>query len=71
MPPGFAHGYVVCSELAQVEYKCTDIYHPEDEYGILWNDPEIGIEWGIDSPILSVKDKQQPLLKDVKENLFK
>ena len=70
-PPGFAHGYLVHSEHAEVEYKCTDIYHPEDDYGILWNDPEIGIEWGVEHPILSGKDKQQPLLKDVKEKLFK
>ena len=71
VPPGFAHGYVVRSDHAEVEYKCTDIYHPEDDYGILWNDPEIGIEWGVEHPILSGKDKQQPLLKDVKEKLFK
>ena len=71
VPPGFAHGYIVCSELAEVTYKCTDFYHPEDDYGILWNDPEIGIEWGVEHPILSEKDKQQPLLKDVKEKLYK
>ena len=71
VPPGFAHGYVVRSEHAEVEYKCTELYHPEDEYGILWNDPEIGIEWGVEYPILSEKDKQQPLLKDMKEKLYK
>ena len=71
VPPGFAHGYVVRSEQAEVEYKCTELYHPEDEYGILWNDPEIDIEWGIESPILSEKDKQQPLLKNMKDKLFK
>jgi len=71
VPPGFAHGYVVRSDNAEVEYKCTELYHPEDDYGILWNDPAIGIDWGIKNPILSEKDKQQPLLKDVKEILFK
>jgi len=67
VPPGFAHGYVVRSEQAEVEYKCTELYHPEDEYGILWNDPEIAIEWGVENPILSEKDKQQPLLINVKD----
>ena len=71
VPPGFAHGYVVRSDNAEVEYKCTELYHPEDDYGILWNDPAIGIDWGIENPILSEKDKQQPLLKDVKDILFK
>jgi len=71
VPPGFAHGYVVRSERAEVEYKCTELYHPEDDYGILWNDPAIGIDWGVESPILSEKDRYQPLLKDVKEILFK
>ena len=71
IPPGFAHGYTVYSEYAEVEYKCTELHHPEDDCGILWNDPEIGIEWGVEHPILSKKDKQQPLLKDVKEKLFK
>ena len=71
VPPGFAHGYMVRSDNAEVEYKCTELYHPEDDYGILWNDPAIGIDWGIENPILSEKDKQQPLLKDVKDILFK
>jgi len=70
VPSGFAHGYLVLSEHAEVEYKCTELYHPEDDYGILWNDPAIGIDWGIKNPILSEKDKQQPLLKEVKEKLF-
>lgn len=71
VPPGFAHGYVVRSENAEVEYKCTELYHSEDDYGIFWNDPEIGIDWGIENPILSKKDKEQPLLRDIKEKLFK
>ena len=71
VPPGFAHGYLVRSNYAEVQYKCTEIYHPEDDYGILWDDPEIGIDWGIEHPILSDKDIKQPLLKEVKGKLFK
>ena len=71
VPPGFAHGYVVYSDHAEVEYKCSELYHHEDDYGISWNDPEIAIDWGIENPILSDKDKSQPLLKDVREVLFK
>ena len=71
VPSGFAHGYVVCSESADVEYKCTELYHPEDDHGILWSDPEIGIDWVVKNPILSTKDREQPLLKDVKEKLYK
>ena len=71
VPPGFAHGYIVRSKHAEVTYKCTEFYHPEDDYGILWNDPKIGIDWGVEHPTLSGKDKQQPLLKDMNEKLFK
>lgn len=58
VPPGFAHGFLVLSEKAEFVYKCTDFYHPEDESGIAWNDPDIGIEWPtLDVPyILSEKD---------------
>lgn len=65
VPVGFAHGFCVVSDVAQVEYKVTDDYHPEDELGILWNDPEIGIEWPEDRPILSKKDAGSPPLADV------
>jgi dTDP-4-dehydrorhamnose 3,5-epimerase len=61
VPKGFAHGFLVLSEEAEFTYKCTDFYHPEDEGGILWNDPDLGIEWPI-SPdmeiITSEKDKK-------------
>ncbi|MFQ6047717.1 MAG: dTDP-4-dehydrorhamnose 3,5-epimerase [Gemmatimonadales bacterium] len=56
IPPGFAHGFCVPREESEVEYKCTDFYAPDDEYGIIWNDPRIGIEWPVDDPILSDKD---------------
>ena len=70
IPPGFAHGYLVLSNTAEVIYKCTELYHPEDEYGILWNDADIGIDWKIKNPILSNKDKLHPLLKDARNKLF-
>lgn len=64
---GFAHGFVVLSDEAEFVYKCTDFYHPGDEGGVLWNDPDIGIDWPIPDgmePILSEKDK---LWKGIKE----
>ena len=64
IPPGFAHGYCVLSEYAEIEYKCTDIYHPEDDRGILWDDPALNINWPVSMPILSVKDRNLHLLKD-------
>lgn len=67
VPRGFAHGFVVLSETATFAYKCDDFYHPEDEGGIIWNDPEVGIEWPFDGELfLSEKDKKQPLLNDSK-----
>lgn len=68
VPEGFAHGFLVLSEEAEFTYKCTDFYHPEDEGGILWNDPEMGVEWPISSDIpltFSEKDKNLPLFKDL------
>jgi dTDP-4-dehydrorhamnose 3,5-epimerase len=56
-PAGFARGFCVLSEFAEIQYKCTGIYNPKGESGILWNDPEIGIEWPVSNPILSEKDR--------------
>ena len=56
IPEGFAHGFVVLSETALFSYKCSDLFHPECERSILWNDPDIGIDWPVSSPILSTKD---------------
>ncbi len=65
IPRGFAHGFLVLSDYATFCYKCDEVYHPEDEGGIMWNDPEIGIEWPFTDNIqLSEKDTKQPLLKD-------
>ncbi len=65
IPRGFAHGFLVISEYATFCYKCDDVYHPEDEGGLMWNDPDIGIEWPFkDGICLSEKDSKQPFLRD-------
>lgn len=70
IPEGFAHGFSVLSDEADFFYKCTNYYDPQSEHGIQWNDPAIGIEWQISDPILSKKDQEYPLLKNMpKENL--
>ena len=66
IPEGFAHGYLVMSEKSIVSYKCTNLYNPNDEYGIKWNDRTIGIDWGNNSPTISNKDDNLPFLKDQK-----
>lgn len=63
VPPGYAHGFVVLSEVADFEYKCTDFYDASDEIGVRWDDPDIGIDWPIKTPRLSEKDSQLPLLE--------
>jgi len=65
IPGGFAHGFCVLSETADVIYKCTDLYTPGDEYGILWSDPTIDIVWPVENPGLSEKDAKSPRLNDV------
>ncbi|GAB6058814.1 dTDP-4-dehydrorhamnose 3,5-epimerase [Desulfonatronum parangueonense] len=71
VPPGFAHGFCVLSETADFLYKCTEYYAPEAERAIIWNDPNIGIDWPIVEPSLSAKDAAAPQLKDVpSEDLF-
>ncbi len=67
IPRGFAHGFLVLSEYAEFAYKCDDVYHPEDEGGIVWNDPDIGIEWpDTEGIILSEKDCRLPTLAESK-----
>jgi len=63
VPPGFAHGFQVLSETAEVMYKCTDEYSPKDERGIIWNDREINVTWPLPDPILSEKDRVNPPLR--------
>ena len=65
IPPGFAHGFLVMSDSADFEYKCTEYYHPEDQNCLMWNDPEVAIDWPINDPILSENDKRGLSLKDL------
>jgi dTDP-4-dehydrorhamnose 3,5-epimerase len=68
IPAGFAHGYCVVSDEAEVTYKCTALYDPEGEIAIAWNDPTIGVRWPVNAPLLSEKDRLAPRLADL-ENL--
>lgn len=72
VPKGFAHGYSVISETAEVFYKCDEFYHKETEGGIAWNDPELNIDWQIPADKINVsdKDKQHPLLKNCVHNFI-
>ena len=63
--PGFAHGYLVLSETAEFLYKCSNFYNPEYERGVAWNDADIGVNWGVESPILSAKDLRNPRLSKI------
>lgn len=65
IPPGYAHGFVVVSEIADFEYKCTDYYDPQAEAGVVWNDPDLRIAWPIEAPTLSDKDKRLPKLAEL------
>lgn len=69
VPPGFAHGFCVVSDVAEVEYKCTDFYDAADEIGFLWNDPDVGVVWPVAEPILSAKDTVAPRLSQILEKL--
>lgn len=66
IPPGYAHGFCVLSEVADFQYKCTDFYDPADEIGLIWNDPDVNIAWPIHTPLLSEKDQKLPYLRDLK-----
>lgn len=67
VPPGYAHGFCVLSEIADFQYKCTDYYHPEDEGAVLWNDPDLDIPWPVEQPLLSTKDMNNPTLRQLVE----
>jgi dTDP-4-dehydrorhamnose 3,5-epimerase len=70
VPEGFAHGFVVTSDEALFHYKCTDFYHPEAEGVIRWDDPSLGIDWPVDEPTLSDRDRTAPLLEEVPSERF-
>jgi dTDP-4-dehydrorhamnose 3,5-epimerase len=70
VPPGLLHGFCVLSDTAQVEYKCTAIYDASCDFSVRWNDPELAIPWPIADPVLSEKDRDAPLLRDVGERLL-
>jgi len=67
IPPGLAHGFLVLSDFADFEYKCTDFYYPEDEVTLLWNDPDLKIDWPSKTPIVSIKDSQGMSLSEIKD----
>ena len=69
IPAGFAHGFCVLSERVHVEYKCSDYYDPGHEIGIAWNDPQVGIRWPIERPVLSAKDAAAPRLAEILDRL--
>lgn len=65
IPVGFAHGFCVLSDTADVAYKCSSYYAPQDERGLAWNDPTIAIDWPVSDPILSARDQQHPALQEI------
>ena len=69
VPPGFAHGFCVVSPIAQVEYKCTDLYDRASEIGLAWNDPALAIPWPVREPILSRRDSRHPTLAQLGDQL--
>jgi dTDP-4-dehydrorhamnose 3,5-epimerase len=64
IPEGFAHGFSVLTDVAEIEYKCTDVYDPAGQLGLAWNDPELSIPWRVTSPILSDRDRANPTLRE-------
>lgn len=68
IPPGYAHGFCVLSDEADFEYKCTDLYYPNDEGGVLWSDPDLNIQWPLSDPLLSAKDLALPSLADLEKH---
>lgn len=65
IPGGFAHGFCVLSEVAEIFYKCSEFYDPMDDRGIRWNDPGIAVAWPVETPVLSGKDRKQPFLAEI------
>jgi dTDP-4-dehydrorhamnose 3,5-epimerase len=71
VPPGLLHGFVVLSDEAEVEYKCTRVYDPAGDFAVRWDDPELAVPWPVRDPVLSEKDRGAPLLRDVRERLVR
>lgn len=69
IPPGFAHGFCVLSDVADLVYKCTDVYHADDDHGVPWSDPTIGIDWPVHDPVVSAKDRTYPSLLAERDDL--
>jgi dTDP-4-dehydrorhamnose 3,5-epimerase len=69
IPPGFAHGFCALSEGAVIHYKCSELYDPSDERGIVWSDPDLAIEWPLTQPIVSTRDRDLPRLRAVQPEL--
>jgi len=67
IPRGFAHGFVVLSDIAEVVYKVDNVYAPDYEGGLIWNDPDVGIKWPVEDPIVSPKDQRWPTLRELIE----
>ncbi len=70
VPVGFAHGFLALSNTVQFLYKCSDYYDPTDEHGILWNDPDLNVIWGIAQPLVSEKDARNPKFADLPRNFL-
>jgi dTDP-4-dehydrorhamnose 3,5-epimerase len=70
IPAGFAHGFLALTDVVQFVYKCSAFYDPQDEYGVLWSDPDIGITWGATQPLISERDRKLPLLASVPRDLL-
>ena len=70
IPRGFGHGFVTLTDDVEFLYKADNYYAPEADGGICWNDPEIGVEWGVVKPVLSAKDEKNPFLKDLEPIMF-
>jgi len=71
IPRGFGHGFITLTDDVEFVYKTDNYYSAEHDASVLWSDPDIGIDWGIDNPIVSEKDKTAPLLKEIKNNNYK
>jgi dTDP-4-dehydrorhamnose 3,5-epimerase len=69
IPPGFAHGFCVLTPTADVEYKCSAVYDPADEFGIAWDDPALAISWPVSDPVLSERDRRNPRLAEIADTL--